>query len=184
MRVRAAEERDAGAIARVHVAVWREAYAGIMQAEFLADLSETRRAVMWASTIRGEGPPDAKVFVAEDPAHGIVGFAMAGRERTGHAEFDAELWAINVAASHHRRGLGRMLTMAAARWLAEAGRRSMLLWVLEANPACGFYERLGGTRLAETRAAAFGGASLTEVAYGWPSLPALVGRLEAWPPEA
>ena len=184
MSVRAAEEGDAGGIARVHVAVWRETYAAIMPAEFLAGLSEERRAVMWASTIRGEGPPDTKVFVAEDPAQGIVGFTMAGRERTGHAEFDAELWAINIAASHHRRGLGRSLMLAASQWLADRGHRAMLLWVVEANPARGFYERLGGTRLAETRAAAFGGTSLTEVAYGWPSLPALLGRLEAWPPEA
>lgn len=179
MRVRAAEEGDASAIARVHVAVWRETYAGIMPADFLAGLSEERRRVSWTATIRGEGPPDAKVFVAEDPAHGIVGFAMAGRERTGHAEFDAELWAINIAASHHRRGHGRMLMQAAAQWLAEAGRSSMLLWVVEANPARGFYERLGGTRLAETRAASFGNVSLTEVAYGWPSLAELIRRLEA-----
>lgn len=184
MRVRAAEEGDAGAIARVHVTVWRETYAGIMPAEFLAGLSEERRRVSWTATIRGEGPPDAKVFVAEDPAHGIVGFAMAGRERTGHAEFDAELWAINIAASHHRRGLGRMLIQGTAQYLADTGRRSMLLWVLEANPARGFYERLGGTRLAETRAPSFGAVSLIEVAYGWPSLPDLVARLGAWPPDA
>jgi hypothetical protein len=38
------------------------------------------------------------------------------------------------------------------------------VWVLEVNPACGFYERLGGRRLAEKRAA-MGGEVFVEVAY-------------------
>jgi GNAT superfamily N-acetyltransferase len=178
VRIRAPEERDADAIARVHVAVWRQTYAGLMPADFLANLSVERRELMWATMIRGERPPDTAVFVADDAQAGIVGFAMVGRERTGDVEFDGELWAINIDAAHHRRGLGRGLMLASARWLAEKGFGAMMLWVVAENQARGFYERIGGTLLERTRTRDFGGATLTEVAYGWRSLPELIARLE------
>jgi GNAT superfamily N-acetyltransferase len=182
MRVRAAEERDAEALARVHVAVWRQTYAGMMPDEYLAGLSVERRATMWAARLRGEGPPDTQVYVADDPAHGIVGFAVAGRERTGNPEFDGELWAINIDAAHHRRGVGRALVLPAAQWLAGKGFRAMMLWVVAANPARGFYERLGGKLLAQTRPATFGNVTVPEVAYGWRSLAELIARLESEAP--
>jgi ribosomal protein S18 acetylase RimI-like enzyme len=184
--MRAAEERDAAGIARVHVAAWRQTYAGMMPADFLANLSVERREQMWATMIRGERPPDTAVFVAEeaiadDAQAGIVGFAMVGRERTGDVEFDGEIWAINIDAAHHRRGLGRGLVLAAARWLAERRFRAMMLWVVAENPARGFYERIGGTLLARTRTRDFGGATLTEVAYGWQLLAEMIDFLEAKP---
>jgi GNAT superfamily N-acetyltransferase len=150
-----------------------------MPADFLAGLSAGRRAAAWASAIRGEGPPDGRVYVAEHADDGIVGFAMAGPERTGTVGFDGELWAINIDAAHHRQGLGRRLMLAAAQWLAGKGYGAMMLWVVEANPACRFYERLGGTLIGQTREIALGGGTLVERGYGWRPLLALVSRLQA-----
>jgi ribosomal protein S18 acetylase RimI-like enzyme len=52
--------------------------------------------------------------------------------------------AIHVHPGHHRQGAGRQLMVELARRMKQAGCRSLGLWVLEGNPACGFYEHLGG----------------------------------------
>ena len=43
MLIREASPTDAAAIARVHVDSWRTTYAGIVPADYLANLSYTRR---------------------------------------------------------------------------------------------------------------------------------------------
>jgi hypothetical protein len=53
----------------------------------------------------------------------------------------------------------------------------MLLWVLAANPACRFYESLGGVRL-DSKWEVFGSTRLEEVAYSWPDLTAALATLE------
>ena len=49
--------------------------------------------------------------------------------------------------------------------LAEGFARAAV-WVLAANPACGFYEHLGGRWIAQ-KTIQIGGSDLMEVAYGW-----------------
>lgn len=44
-----------------------------------------------------------------------------------------------------------------------------MLWVLAANPACGFYEKMGG-RAIDERGITIGGVSVRETAYGWDML--------------
>ena len=66
-----------------------------------------------------------------------------------------------------------------ARCLIDRGMRSMLLWVLASNqPSRAFYEQLGGIYV-QTKPYEIGGATLQEVAYGWPDLPALLRSLES-----
>lgn len=53
--------------------------------------------------------------------------------------------------------------------LASRGFNSLVIWVLKDNPACRFYERLGGRRMAE-KVVEIGGKELTDVANVWPDL--------------
>jgi len=48
------------------------------------------------------------------------------------------------------REAGRALLAETARRMYALGRRSLSLWVLDGNPACGFYEHLGGKANGET----------------------------------
>jgi ribosomal protein S18 acetylase RimI-like enzyme len=78
------------------------------------------------------------------------------------------LYALYVLPSRQRQGCGRRLVQAVARRLVASGMRSVLVWVLAANiPARRFYEALGGAVVRE-QPIEIGGATLTEVAYGWP----------------
>ncbi len=49
------------------------------------------------------------------------------------------------------------------------GFTSAAVWVLERNPACAFYARLGGELVAR-KEITIGGVDLIEVAYGWKDL--------------
>jgi GNAT superfamily N-acetyltransferase len=175
MFIREASPTDAAAIARVHVDSWRTTYAGIVPADYLANLSYARREQFWRDlfstpTLLG------CVYVAAQDTGEIVGFASGGPERSGNALYRGELYAIYLLASYQRQGLGRGLTMAVVQRLLQCGLLSMLVWVLAANPGRAFYETLGGQQVDE-KETTIGAAPLLEVAYGWPDLRELVQRL-------
>jgi hypothetical protein len=52
------------------------------------------------------------------------------------------------------------------RELARMGLHSMALWVIADNPACGFYEAMGG-RKAYVRQEQADDVVLDEIGYGW-----------------
>ena len=175
--IRPAKPADAQAIARVHLASWRTTYRGIVPDAYLASLSVDQRTAMWANALARSGG-GRSVHVAEDEAGTIVGFATGGPERTDHPSFRGELHAIYVLAEHQRQGLGRRLLLPVVVALIDAGITSLLAWVLADNPSRRFYESLGGTPIAEQRID-IGGASLTEVAFAWPTLIPLATRLRS-----
>ena len=116
-----------------------------------------------------EAPDDAASLVAEVDGQ-IVGWAVGGPNREPELDHAGELYAIYLLSGHQRRGLGLKLTAATARWLADAGMESMVVWVLAANhQARRFYEALGAEYCQE-REVNIGGADLAEVAYGWSDL--------------
>ena len=168
-RVRRATASDAAVIAAIHVATWRSAYAGILPDRYLLALAEPRQAIQWRSyvTARAES-----TWVAEEGKAGIVGFASCGAlRRTGvpaHAPWQGEIYTLYVAPDHQGNGHGRILLEACRTGLAREGRAGALVWVLAANPARFFYERMGGKRVA-VRTEAFAGTRLPECAYAWDS---------------
>ena len=137
--VRPAQPTDADAFGRVHIQVWREAYAGLMPADFLAGLSPERSSAAFAQ--RCAEPSDAVTLVATADGE-LVGFASAGPSRDEPPQPADELYVINVLAAHHGTGLAdRLLTET----LAAAGiDGAVSLWVLRGNTrACAFYARHG-----------------------------------------
>ncbi|MDA1178845.1 MAG: hypothetical protein O2931_08625 [Planctomycetota bacterium] len=77
MMIRPAVERDAPAIARVHVASWRVAYRLVVPNDVLDGLDVDRRATQWAANITDSS---SHTLVAE--WHGdIVGFTSFSSTR-------------------------------------------------------------------------------------------------------
>jgi ribosomal protein S18 acetylase RimI-like enzyme len=158
---------DARGIARVHVASWRMTYAGIVPAATLANLSEARRVDFWQHVL--EDPASAEsVFVVEDAAGQIAGFASCGPNR-GDEPFAGELYAIYLLRSAQGQDIGEALTRRVMAELLARGMPGMILWVLAENPARGFYERMGGVLTGE-KMVTIGGKALREVAYAWDDL--------------
>lgn len=172
MWIRTAVLQDFDAIARVRIDTWRQAYAGIIAAETLADLSYEATAQRWRSYFLNNSPPGWFTLVAEETAGQVIGFASGGPERSQDASYAAEIYALYLLPEYQRRGIGRRLVAAAAVHLCRSGYKNLLIWVLEQNPACAFYEALGG-RIYRRRQIEIGGQWLPEVAYVWEELKAL-----------
>lgn len=172
--LRTARPADAVAIGAVHVAVWRSTYPGILPDGFLARLSVARQAAQYEAAIRGPGGVFVAVASGADIPAGspprVVGFTSAGRGRGGliggQRLGEGEVETLYVLDDWRERGVGRRLLRAAAGYLAEAGCRSMYLWVLRDNPSRWFYERLGGTQAAEA-GIRVAGRAVMQTAFVW-----------------
>jgi GNAT superfamily N-acetyltransferase len=165
---------DALAIARVQVETWRSAYSGIVPQEFLDALDVIERMAMWQNVLGGD---DSHVFVAEDTGS-VCGFVSGGRLRDGvdvAANYDSEIYTLYVLPAAQGRGAGRELMRALAARLAENGLTRPVVWALEKNPWCAFYERLGGKRVAQ-KMIEIGGTPLSDIAYGWDEIKLLLDR--------
>jgi GNAT superfamily N-acetyltransferase len=169
--IREGNLQDAAAIARVHVQSWKSTYPGIVPASLLDALVEAEQAEKWRQWLL---TAPMSVLVAEDE-FGIFGFVNGGAIRGQVADYDAELYAIYLLQSAQRRGAGRALTLAMASALHRKGYKRMLVWVLEQNPASGFYQRLGAVPVGR-RMIELGGVDLPELALGWPVLDSLVAE--------
>ncbi|NKC33769.1 GNAT family N-acetyltransferase [Falsiroseomonas selenitidurans] len=173
--IRRARPGDAAAIAAVHVAAWRSAYAGILGERYLAELSEPRLAHFYHRAIldRREGHA---VFVATAPAEEapaqVVGFASGGRaRRRGLAEGEVET--LYVLDDFRERGCGRRLMRAMAAHLRAIGCNSAMAWVLADNPSRFFYRHLGG-RPAMQEGIRVAGQSVDQLALLWDPIDTLL----------
>jgi len=167
MKIRPAVVADAPSIAHIHVASWRAAYAGIVSQTYLDSLDESQFAERWRDWITTE--TSALIFIAEIDDT-LCGFASAGpirkQTRKPVTFYDGELYAIYLLPGMQRKGIGRALFAHIADELVARQLNHMLLWSLRDNPSTGFYERLGGTIVAED-IYEIGGETLPIVAYGW-----------------
>ncbi|HET6818212.1 MAG TPA: GNAT family N-acetyltransferase [Mycobacteriales bacterium] len=106
----------------------------------------------WLALYRSEsGPlPDVgpRELLVNHPAAGFASVREDGRSvAIARATADgrwAGLFAVEVAVSHRRRGLGRTVSIAALRWAAQRGARRAYLQVAHGNDsAVALYESLG-----------------------------------------
>lgn len=137
-RLRPPTTQDCDELGRVHMAVWRDAYAGIMPADYLAGLSEARSADRWREQLSRVDDAGSRTLVVVDRQDRLAGFGSAGPSRDEDAPTDWELYVVNLLPD--ARGTG-----VADRLLDELlGDRDATLWVVEANArARAFYSRRG-----------------------------------------
>lgn len=161
---------DAAALAEVHVRAWRETYAGLLPAQYLARMNTAVHATRWRRQLSRARAGDV-VLAAEGP-EGLVAYC-AGALLTNSAIREAEIFTLYVLRSAQGLGLGKRLLGAAARVLEAETARSLRLWVLSGNVrAREFYAHLGGVQVAERPVSGWGGG-LSEVAFRWRDIRAL-----------
>jgi len=143
--IRPGRVEDAHGIALVHVASWRSTYPGIVPDAYIRSLDVEVQAGRWR---QGLAEGSVHILVAEDASR-VVGFASGGKLREAIDGYDGELYAIYLLQENQTRGTGRLLVQRFAEQLRADGFRSLVVWVLEKNPAVRFYQRLGGFRIAQ-----------------------------------
>jgi len=173
--IRRARLQDARTIARIEVETWRTTYAGMLPDRVLLRMSTERQAGSWAGFLR-QRPGDVLVAQQAQPTGDIVvGFGNCGPQRDALLGYAGEVYTLYIAPEAQGRGFGRLLLLGLFARLVQLGHRSALVWVVRANPARFFYERLGG-KLVLHRPIPLGGAPIEAIAYGWMDLPALLDR--------
>lgn len=170
--IRHAIPTDSAALARVQIDSWRSAYRGLLPDAYLAQFTYEEQTQDWRDLIAEPGTQ--RLYVATDEADEVIGYALCRPADEDGFGYQMELVAIHVLPTHKRQGVGRRLIAALTEEFAREGISSLMLWVLADNPVRAFYERLGGQWLGEMQRE-IGGASVKEVAYGWPDI-ALLNR--------
>lgn len=139
MRIVRAEIDDAEALTGLHLAVWEEAYAGLMPAAVFRErrASRVQRIEKWRQII---GAGSSATLLAWSSDDRLLGFSSTGAGRSSRDDGlpPLELMALYVRADVYGAGVGHALLEAAI------GEAPAYLWVLDGNErAIRFYERQG-----------------------------------------
>jgi ribosomal protein S18 acetylase RimI-like enzyme len=172
IQIRRATINDSAGLARIQVDSYRSAYAGIFSQAYLEHFSYEEQAQDWYDWMMNK--PRDLIFVAQTETGEMVGYALGRPGLTKLPPFDSELVAMHVRQTFQRQGIGRGLMAKMAEQLQERGCASLMLWVLEQNPARSFYEKMGGQMVGKQEAELEEGVSAVEVAYGWRNIGELV----------
>ena len=132
--VRQAKKEDVGAIAKIIVEDWQIAYRGIIDSDYLDQLSVDKRYDI-------EVKRYDKYIVADDGDE-TVGCAWL-EECDENA--DCEIIALYVSYSKRNNGIGRLLLEHAIDCFKKAEKKKMIIWCLNENhESRRFYEKCGG----------------------------------------
>jgi ribosomal protein S18 acetylase RimI-like enzyme len=166
IRYREANVADCPGVANVHVRAWRESFAEIVPQAFLDKMSIEKRTLAFAKRLSDES---YRMYVAEVPERGVVGFVDFGEPRESIDAYETELYAIYILPEFQRRGVGRRLFDLGVEALVRDGKNSMYLLALEVSPYKSFYEKMGGQVVGRKRKEIEGVMFDVEV-HGWDSL--------------
>lgn len=142
--VRDVTPADVAAVTRLQVASWREAYAGIIPAGYLAAMSAAEREQRHLARVTDPEPRAAYLLAERDGR--IVGMTNVGPARDDDLDRSAtgEIRAMYADPAAWSTGVGAALMRAALEHLTGSGFTRVTLWVLEGNArARQFYERWG-----------------------------------------
>jgi RimJ/RimL family protein N-acetyltransferase len=144
--IRPAEPADAADLVALASEVGREPGDYLLTTDTWRSVADERR---YLRAVRRHA--DAAVFVALDGDE-IVGRLSVARDPHPASAHVADIGLI-VAASHRRRGIGRLLLDTAVAWARASGIRKLELHVFPWNgPAIRLYERFGFVREGHRRA--------------------------------
>jgi len=159
MIIRPATPADLSDICALHIANWREDYAGVLPDDVLGQRLSDEMHRRWSGL---PAAPDCVLLAEQDGQ--FLGFGLV---RPGHVDGPL-LESLHVVPHARGLGAGRALITALVGMLRAEGHASLSLEVLDGNPSArGFYAHLGGVE----------GPVITDELLGRP-VPA---RIVRWP---
>jgi GNAT superfamily N-acetyltransferase len=170
--IRDAQKSDLHTIAQIHRRGWELTYGAIITPEQMAESAEEKRVPLWE---RWVADPDNLILVGGERSETPQGFLFGGRVKdhdfvSGSCDaFDCEIYSLHTTKEIQGKGLGRALLAAGAERWRTLGRKALVLWAYRDNHYRRFYERLGGTLVAEGI-----DDGVPDVAYGWQDLAQLI----------
>jgi GNAT superfamily N-acetyltransferase len=169
--IRPAQLDDAQAIARCHIAAWRDTYRPIIADEYLANLSLDEHTLLWIDRIQR---PGCYTFVAERRPGELIGLINGGPERNDRSDYRGEIYGMYIRKEFRAQGIGRKLLQKFAAALVQDRITTLIVWAFERNPCRAAYAAWGGVEIGRDPIKV-GQQDLIEVGYGWRDISGLVG---------
>ncbi|MEU6372165.1 GNAT family N-acetyltransferase [Streptomyces sp. NPDC046909] len=170
MLIREGTPADADAIAALHTASWRSAYATLLPSSYLHGPVAEEHRQQWRTRTAALSPGQLLLTAHQDgELHSFVYLRPA-------ADHSVHVDNLHVHPDRVGTGLGRLLLHRGLAWArATYPGRDVVLEVLRGNDrAIVFYERQGGLRTAERPLRLAPDLVVDEIEYTWPAEP--VGR--------
>jgi GNAT superfamily N-acetyltransferase len=163
-KVRRAAPADGAEIARIHVEAWRDSYATLLPADYLARMDPRIETARWTRNVSRR----ADNTLVADAEGEVVGYAMIGPGRGRTVAPSGEVYALYVDTDWREHGVGRALVESAFDLFRGRGLQHAVIWCLEGNFAArGFYQHCGGTLIREARLEEVAGMPLPVIGYHW-----------------
>ncbi|WP_171005620.1 GNAT family N-acetyltransferase [Bacillus sp. E(2018)] len=162
MNIRRAKITDAAEIAKVHVKSWQQSYKGLVDDDYLSQMSVTEREERWKEWLVQKSHI---VLVLEDENNHLCGFISGGSIRSQH-QYESEIYAFYLEKAVQQKGHGTRMLKAFSIELTSIGKKSMIVWVLKENPSKQAYISTGGKKIDEEQIT-IGKQHLFEECFAW-----------------
>lgn len=163
MLIRHANFNDAAGIASVHVKAWRQSYKGILNLNYLKQISFTAKLQLREQILANQNSENISLIAMHEEK--VIGFCDGGRAREISNEYNGEIYAIYLLEEFKGNGVGSELLSHMRKHLVNNALTPYIVWVLEANNhARKFYEKQCGKIFAK-QVVKIGNEEYTEIAY-------------------
>lgn len=153
---------DAVDVAKIHVRAWQESYAGVIEDNYLANLSFQDRLVLREKILANNSQNELHLVVLFN--NEIIGFCDAGKDFS-ITDGVGELYAIYLLDKYKGHKLGLQLFSHVKHHFQVLGLSQFVAWVLEDNlSACEFYAKLGG-EIIGSKSVVIGSKSYSEICF-------------------
>ena len=159
--IRQANKLDSYNIAKLIIAGWQTAYKGLIDDNFLNNMSVEIMTKNWEINIESQNEVN-NIYVYEE-SNKILGIIRFGKPDDSSSNYNAEIHVLYVEPSLKRNGIGSRLFAFAKSYFVNKNTTDMIIWCLQTNlPSIKFYEKMGG-KIVATRKAVINNIELMEV---------------------
>lgn len=155
--IRPAKVSDADSIAEVIVNAWQNAYSGIIDPAYPANLKKEKYSAVFKELIKEK----AEWVHVYEIQNAVVGF-ISGKMHEG--KYDSEVKGLYVLPDQQGKGIGSSLLSYAKEFLKSSGCENFILWTLLGAGNNKFYEANGGVGL-ESRKLKIGSKEYHGIGY-------------------
>ncbi len=140
--IRYLTKEDIPSYQKLITTVWQQTYPGIINQQFLDNLSKTEQErIELNNMIYEENTKDTLVLEIDN---NIVGFIRYGVSEDPLYPNTGEIFALYILSSYKRKGYGKQLVKEAIKELLKLNYTNMVIGCINGNPSNEFYKHLGG----------------------------------------
>ena len=170
MIIRAANIQDASSIAKIHVDGWRQAYAELIDQDYLDSMDYLASEKKWIANLTNSA--DMVYLVASSKDNQILGFCVFEP-----VSLKIKLKALYVGSTSQRNGVGKAFLKYLLEYSIRHKVKEIIVWVLKDNPFLRFYTKFGAAYSGESEIQ-IGAKSYIQLCYKWGDLDILKSTLQ------